>query len=352
MPTRNAVSLTTVLLALAVSPVQAQTVGDLFKRVNQAVVVIYTAERTVVEEAPDQLVSVGGIGSGFLFSDRGEVMTAAHVVQAADRVLVEFATGERIRAEVVSSNPSADVALLQLEHRPTGVVPVPLGDSDGAQVGDQVFIIGAPLGVSHTLTVGHVSARRQPRSAVGGLINAELLQTDAAINQGNSGGPMFNMNGEVIGVVSHIISQTGGFTGLGFVITSNVAREILLERPPLWSGVEFFNITEDLGKILNVPPPHTGMLVQKVARGSLGEQMGLKGGTFALPIPGSEQKLILGGDIVLSIQGIRVDGSEAAFDSIDAQLDALRPGVLITLVVLREGEQMELSAPYAPRVIR
>jgi len=352
MYARPVVFLAAAVIALAVSPAHAQTVGELFKRVNKAVVVIYTAERTVVEEAPDQLVSVGGMGSGFLFSDRGEVMTAAHVVQAADRVLVEFATGERIPAEVVSSNPSADVALLQLERRPTGVDPVQLGNSDSAEVGDQVFIIGAPLGVSHTLTVGHVSARRQPRRAVGGLINAELLQTDAAINQGNSGGPMFNMNGEVIGVVSHIISQTGGFSGLGFVITSNVAREILLERPPLWSGVDFYNITEDLGKILNVPEPHTGMLVQRVARQSLGERLGLRGGVFALPIPGSERQLILGGDIVLSFQGIRFDGTETALDRIDAELDGLRPGTPITLLVLREGEQMELSVPYSPRVIR
>ena len=352
MHARNVVSLAAAALTLAAMPARAQTLAELFRRVSQAVVVIYTAERTVVEEAPDQLVSIGGMGSGFLFSDRGEVMTAAHVVQAADRVLVEFATGERIRAQVLSSNPSADVALLQLEHRPTGVTPVRLGDSDSAQVGDQVFIIGAPLGVSHTLTVGHVSARRQPRSAVGGLINAELLQTDAAINQGNSGGPMFNMSGEVIGIVSHIISQTGGFTGLGFVVTSNVAREILLERPPLWSGVEFYNIPEDLGKILNVPAPHTGMLVQRVARQSLGEQLGLRGGVLALPVPGSERQLILGGDIVLSFQGIRFDGTDGALDRIDAALNSLRPGSPITLVILREGEQLELSVPYAPRIIR
>jgi len=343
---------TMTLLALSIVSARAQTVRELYKRVNQAVAVIYTAERTVVEEAPDQLVSVGGIGSGFLFSDRGEVMTAAHVVQAADRVLVEFANGERIRASVVSSNPSADVALLQLESLPTGIAPIRLGDSDLTEVGDEVFIIGAPLGVSHTLTVGHVSARRQPRSAVGGLINAELLQTDAAINQGNSGGPMFNMNGEVIGVVSHIISQTGGFTGLGFVITSNVAREILLERPPLWSGVDFYNLTADLGMILNVPAPHTGMLVQRVAQGSLGEELGLKGGTFALPVPGSERKLILGGDIILSFQGVRMDGTEEALDQIDAQLRNLRPGSPITLLVLRAGEQFETSAQYSPQIIR
>jgi S1-C subfamily serine protease len=343
---------TMTLFALSVGQAGAQTLGELFKRVNPAVAVIYTAERTVVEEAPDQLVNVGGIGSGFLFSDKGEVITAAHVVQAADRVVVEFANGERIRASVVSSNPSADVALLQLESRPAGVVPVRLGDSDLVEVGDEVFIIGAPLGVSHTLTVGHVSARRHSRNAVGGLINAELLQTDAAINQGNSGGPMFNMNGEVIGIVSHIISQTGGFTGLGFVITSNVAREILLERPPLWSGVDIFNLTEDLGRILNVPAPHTGMLVQRVAQGSLGERLGLKGGTIALPIPGSERKLILGGDIVLSIQGVRIDGTEEALDRLDELFSNLRPGSPITLLVLRAGEQFETSVQYSPQIIR
>jgi S1-C subfamily serine protease len=116
--------------------------------------------------------------------------------------------------------------------------------------------------------------------------------------------------------------------------------------------VDFFNLTEDLGKILNVPAPHTGMLVQRVAQGSLGERLGLKGGVFALPIPDSERKLILGGDIVLSIQGVRVDGTEEALDRIDEQLSMLRPGSPITLLVLRAGDQFETSVQYSPQIIR
>jgi S1-C subfamily serine protease len=125
----RAIALSVMLVGLSAQG-YAQTVGDVFKRVNQAVVVIYTAERTIQQDDPTQLVSVGGIGSGFLISHTGEVMTAAHVVRAADKIVVQFKSGERIPANVVASDPSADVALLKLEQRPTGVVPVNLVDSE------------------------------------------------------------------------------------------------------------------------------------------------------------------------------------------------------------------------------
>ena len=118
---------------------------------------------------------------------------------------------------------------MQLERRPTGAKPAPLGDSDRAEVGDQIFIVGAPLGISYSLTVGYISARRETDDLFGGFLPTEQFQTDAAINEGNSGGPMFNMKGEVIGIVSYIISQSGGFEGLGFVITSNMAKRLLLD---------------------------------------------------------------------------------------------------------------------------
>ena len=113
---------------------------------------------------------------------------------------------------------------------PAGVPWWPLGDSDKVEVGGDVFIVGAPYGISHTLTAGHVSGRHRPNTIYSELATAEFVQTDAAINEGNSGGPMFGMAGEVIGIVSHIISKSGGFEGLGFVVTSNMARALLLER--------------------------------------------------------------------------------------------------------------------------
>ncbi len=305
------------------APTVAQSVSDVFKRVNRSVVVVYTSERTLASGAPGQFVDVGGIGSGVLVSNNGEVLTAAHVVQSAERVMVQFPTGERIEAQVLGSVPSADLALLRLEHRPIGILPVAVGNSDSVEVGDQVLVIGAPLGVSHTLTVGHVSARRHLNHTMGALFQAELLQTDAAINQGNSGGPMFNMAGEVVGIVSHIISQSGGSEGLGFVVTSNMARDLLLEGTSVWSGIDGFQLSEGLALALNVPPPFTGLLVQRVARGSLGERLGLEGGTVSATINGED--LILGGDIVLTVQGIPI-ATATRMEQLRSTMGNLKPG--------------------------
>jgi S1-C subfamily serine protease len=163
-----------------------------------------------------------------------EILTAAHVVQAADQVWVEFTTGDTIEARVRASDQASDVALLELS-RPAPTAPAVVGDSDQSKVGDEVFVVGAPLGQTHTLTVGHISARRANPFMFTSFEPVELFQTDAAINPGNSGGPMFTMGGELIGVVSHILSTTGGFQGLGYAVTSNQARATL-EDPNTFSG--------------------------------------------------------------------------------------------------------------------
>src|SRR2546425_4394424 len=167
-----------------------QALSDVFKRVNPAVVEIHTRETDVARGGIAGQVSVAGLGSGVLISPDGKVLTAAHVVQTADTIEVEFLTGEKLKARVVSSEPTADVALLQLERPPRGPFVVKLGDSDAVEVGEQVFVVGAPLGVSHTLTVGYISGRRKPNATFSGMSRAEYFQTDAAVNQGNSGGPM------------------------------------------------------------------------------------------------------------------------------------------------------------------
>ena len=345
MHPRHAALGTLALLCFNASPTLAQSVSDVFKQVHRAVVVVHTAERNLASGVPGQVVTVGGLGSGVLVSNNGEVLTAAHVVQSAERVLVEFPTGEEIPAIVVGSVPSADLALLRLEHRPMGVLPVPVGNSDSVEIGDQVIVIGAPLGVSHTLTVGHVSGRRQLDRTLGTLFQAELLQTDAAINQGNSGGPMFNMAGEVVGIVSHIISQTGASVGLGFVITSNMARELLLDGVSVWSGIDGFYLNDAMGSLFNVPPPGAGMLVQRVAQGSLGDDLGLEGGVITAKI--LETDLILGGDIILTVQNISLNPNR--FDAIRTAFGNLTAGQQIVVTVLRGGEVITLSTPFVPR---
>ena len=169
---------------------------------------------------------------------------------------------------MLSSEPAADLAVLQLEKKPASAQVAVVGDSDRVEVGDEIFIVGAPLGITYSLTVGHISARRQTDDLFGGFLPTEQFQTDAVINEGNSGGPMFNMDGEVIGVVSYMISQSGGFEGLGFVITSNMATRLLLEERRLWSGFQGRVLRGDLARIFNLPQ-ESGGLVEIVADRSI-----------------------------------------------------------------------------------
>jgi serine protease Do len=322
----------------------AEALGQVFKRVNPSVVVVRTRATDAAGPGPGSFVSLRGLGSGVVVSADGKVMTAAHIVQTADEVTVEFLTGDAVRARVIASEPSADVSLLQLERVPEGVQWSPLGDSDKVDVGDQIFVVGAPYGISHTLTVGHVSGRHRPNTIYSELATAEFLQTDAAINEGNSGGPMFNLAGEVVGIVSHIISKSGGFEGLGFVVTSKMARTLLLERRSFWSGVQGFVLRNHLAKIFNVPQP-TGVLVQRVAAGSPAERAGLRPGTLKATIDG--QTFVVGGDIILSIGNIQV-GEPGSRERILALRRSLVPGSTLTIVVLRDGQRVELTSRVEP----
>jgi serine protease Do len=337
----------TTILVLAIAtlsanpPVAAEepTIPGLFLQVDPAVVEIATVQQVVTDQGPATRVSAGALGSGFLISADGQIVTAAHVVQVADEVSVRFVTGDVVTATIVATDRSADVALIKAAAVPEGIEPVVLGDSDAARVGDQVFIIGAPYGIAHSLTVGHVSARRTPSQLFGGFDQAEILQTDAAINQGNSGGPMFNMHGEAIGVVSHILSTSGGFQGVGFVITSNLARRVLLEDPSPWTGLDGVLIEGPIAHALNLPQ-RAGILVENVAAGSPASAIGLQGGNLNAQIAG--QNFTLGGDVILAINGI-VIGSPDFGNRIDEKNRSLRGDDQFVLRVLREGNVIELK---------
>jgi S1-C subfamily serine protease len=207
-------------------------------------------------------------------------------------------------------------------------------------VGDQVFVIGAPYGLTYTLSVGYISGRQTPGAKVSGLTQIELFQTDASINTGNSGGPMFNMNGEVVGIVSYILSKSGGFEGLGFAVTSNIARQLLLEQATGWTGMQGVFIFGEHAAMLNVPQPNA-ILVESVAEGGLAGQLGVKGGTVKSTVDG--ENLILGGDVILSVNGIRISDGDASLKSIRESLVGTGPGTTLRAEVLRAGEIVELS---------
>jgi len=345
MRSRPAVAGLLLLVGLDMACTCALASGDslsvMFKRVGPAVVIVRTSGRVVPPRAGGRPVSVAGLGSGVLVDAGGKVVTAAHVVQTADAVRVEFPGDLRVNARVIASDAAADVALLQLDWVPTGIVPAQLGDSDRAEVGDQVFVVGAPLGIGHSLTVGHLSARRTPNTTYGGIVPTEFFQTDAAINQGNSGGPMFDMDGEVIGIVSHIVSKSGGSEGLGFVVTSNMARRLLFDEPSVWSGLEGYLVAGELAGAFNIPERQAGLLVQRVAAGSPAEQLGLRGGSVPATI--GEESLLLGGDVILAVDGIGLGGA-GAYESIRRRLIEVRAGGGgLRVWVLRSGETIELT---------
>jgi S1-C subfamily serine protease len=327
-------------LILAWAPhLAGQTVGEVFRQVSHAVVIVHTTQTQYPLLTTDAPVSVPGTGSGVLISPT-EILTAAHVVQAANKVRVEFPSGQEIGATVVASQPDNDVALLRLDE-PAQVSPVPMGNSDEAVIGDQVLVIGAPLGEGHTLTVGHIGAHRTRRGLFGGISEVDFLQTDAAINPGNSGGPMFNLAGEVIGIVSHILTLSGGSMGLGFAVSANDAQTILSEEASVWTGLDSTPIAGGLAALLNVPPPGGGILVEGVAIGSMAESLGLRPST--IPISILDREILIGGDIILSVQGIPVGAQLEGMEPIRRAMAALQAGETLTVTVLREGRQMELS---------
>lgn len=317
---------------------EARSLAELFRAVDPSVVEITTVQQVVADQGPARRVAAGSQGSGFVISSDGRIMTAAHVVQVADTITVKFVDGSEAPARVLASDPSADVALIQAESVPAGITPAQLGDSDTASVGDQIFVIGAPYGIAHSLSVGHISARRAPDHLFGGFEQVELLQTDAAINQGNSGGPMFNMRGEVIGVVSHIFSTSGGFQGLGFVITSNLAMKVLIDDPTSWTGLHGRVIEGPLAAALNLPQS-AGIVVEAVATGSPASALGLRAGDLKATIAG--QDLILGGDIILAVHGVRI-GEPGAFEKIAARRKALGADDQFEVTVLRRGDVITL----------
>jgi S1-C subfamily serine protease len=325
--------------------VHAEPVSQSFKRVKDSIVVIRTAQTELSQVPGREATSIGGLGSGVLIDRLGTVLTAAHVVQVADEIQVEFTSGEVIPARVQASVPAVDLAVLRLERPPTEAVAVPLGDSDLVEVGDQIFIVGAPLGISHTLTVGHISARRVTDKLFGGLLEAEMFQTDAAINVGNSGGPMFNMAGEVVGIVSHMISMSGSYEGLGFAMTSKLVRNSVLKRGSVWSGFEGYVLSGELARIFNLPQER-GILVQRVAKGSPASRMGLQPGTVRAEIEG--EPILLGGDIILDIEGVRLSDPDAT-THIKGLLSTVTPGAEVRLTVLRRGKRVGLSSVLVPR---
>lgn len=329
------------VIVLLVLPGNAALAGsdsysDAFEKVNPAVVKLVTLEGIALESGPTAAVS-----SGVVISEKGQILTAAHVVNVADKIAVKFMDNEIIEAKVVSLSSEADIALLQLVEIPPDLKVARLGDSGAVRVGDPIFVIGAPFGLDHTLSVGHISGRHQSPTMCSSLKPFEFLQTDASINQGNSGGPMFDMDGNVIGIVSRILSQTGGSVGLGFAVSVNTARALLLEDKSFWIGFNARLISGPLARAFNLPQ-ESGLLVQRVAENSPGDKLGLRAGT--IPIQTGDETFLVGGDVILAIQGVPVTERVENVCTIQDVVGGFGTDSRIEIQILRDGKILTLTS--------
>jgi serine protease Do len=326
------------------APCHARELRELYRAAAPAIVLIKTMQTDMVQtsraEDQPQFTTSGGLGSGALISADGRVLTAAHVVQSADTVAAIFQDGTQVPARVITSAPFSDVAIIQLETVPKDIAPLKMGNSDEMEPGDEVFVIGAPYGISHTLTAGHISARHKPKALLGNLQSVELLQTDAAVNAGNSGAPLLNMKGEIVGVVSHIVSQSGGSQGLGFAVTSSVVQQVLLEQKAIWTGIDFFPLAGNLARAFNLPQ-EGGLLVQRVAADSPADKMGLKGGIMQVSI--DDQEFLAGGDVILEVLGVAVAGDQGDGQRIMPLMRRLKSGDKLNITILRDGKKKKIS---------
>jgi S1-C subfamily serine protease len=217
-----------------------------------------------------------------------------------------------------------------------------VADSDPVVVGDPVFLVGAPYGLSYSLSQGVVSARWAPNTVTKDFPLAEFFQTDAVINTGNSGGPMFTRSGDLIGIVSHNITKSGGSEGLGFVVTSNTVKNLLVKRNRGWFGVDLMLVSGAMAQALKVPQSG-GFLVKQVVKNSVAGRLGLRGGDRVAIVEG--QELIVGGDILLSVQGLRFANAEDRAKVLKA-LEILKAGDDFRVTVLRDDNVVELTSKF------
>ena len=315
----------------------SQSLTELYDKVHSSVVVIKTISSASAGQGDKKKVNTSeGLGSGVLVSFDGLIWTASHVVHNAEKVMVKFTDGDVYEADVLSSSPMADIALIKIATafnlKKKHIASI--GNSDNTKTGEDIFVIGSPHGIEQTLSRGIVSGRMSQEGLNDSFSPVEFIQTDAAINPGNSGGPMFNMKGEVIGIASFIMSQSGGFDGIGFGVSSNVAQTILMEQSKIWSGMEFVFLQNELAAVFNLPQK-AGVLVLSVTSKGLGNKLGLKGGYINATI--EEKPLLIGGDVLLEIAGVKLI-SEEAIISLREKIHNLKKGEGFTVTYLRAGK--------------
>ncbi len=329
----------------------ALSVHEIYQRSAPGVVQVTTT--SVVQTAPDPFTNPFGLpqqqetqalGSGFVIDKAGHLITNFHVVQNAKSVEVSFSNNESMKASIVGSDPSTDIAVLQVRAPSRALTPLPLGNSDSVRVGDSVVAIGNPFGLDRSATSGIVSALQRQIQAPNRFSIDHAIQTDAAINHGNSGGPLISAEGTVIGVNAQI--QTGGTTdgnvGVGFAIPINTVKAVAAQLikhgrvEHAFIGVTAQVLTPELARLFRLPVER-GLLVRQVEPGSGAAKAGVRGGKTTVVVAGESYSL--GGDVIVEADGVAVS-STSRLRTLVAQK---QPGDKMKIVVYRGSKKLPLD---------
>ena len=293
-------------------------------------------------------VPVEGAGSGFLIDPRGYILTNFHVVEGAQSIEVVLGDQSRYPAKFIGADQRNDVALLKIDPKGKSLAALTLGDSGNLQVGQKVLAIGNPFGFQSTLTTGVVSALGRTVNTSQTTFIDEAIQTDAAINRGNSGGPLINTRGEVIGINSAIYTPSGTTAGIGFAIPINTAKNIATDLITdgrvhrAFLGVETLPIGGWLGEALDLPVKE-GLLVERATKGGPAAAAGIHGGDRVAEA--GMRRIAIGGDVIVAIDSQKV---ASQFD-VNLALNHKRPGDNITVTVFRGGKKMDIPVKLGER---
>ena len=280
-----------------------------------------------------------GQGTGFSIDKEGHILTNYHVVAEARQVEVTLSNRKKYRATIVGTDRPHDLAIIQIKAQ--GLTPVTLGDSRNLRVGQKVYAIGNPFGLSGTMTRGIVSSIRPVQEPDGMRID-EAIQTDAAINPGNSGGPLLNWHGEVIGINTMIASSVGQSAGIGFAIPINTAKAVLndlvtlgrVRRPAL--GVKTVPIDPELAEQMGLSTDY-GLLISQAIPGGAAERAGLRGGTERAYL--GNMAIMLGGDVIVAIDGEKIDTQQ----DLAQIMNNHRAGDTVRITIYRNKKKMDVS---------
>jgi serine protease Do len=325
---------------------------NLYERVNPAVVNIRVVKR--VEQpavlTPDEFYQEGQ-GSGFVWDQVGHIVTNNHVVEGADEVEVVFWDDTVIEGNVIGTDPDSDLAVVEVDLPAEELHPVELGESDELKVGQLAIAIGNPFGQAGTMTRGIISALGRTFNPGSSLFAIpEMIQTDAAVNPGNSGGPLLDSQGRVIGINTLILSRSGSSSGVGFAVPINMAKRvvpILIEEGEYhyaWLGITGQDLIPAIVEAMDLPAGTRGALVIEVGEGGPADEAGLRGSTETVEIKG--RSLEIGGDIILAIDGTPVQDMD---DVIVYLVKSTRPGQEVDLSILRSGQEQKLTLQLGER---